>query len=145
MKYNPQRPASYIELPEKIKNKTAVINVKNNDNFCFLYSIGSHLKIMEGEKKNLSNVNIYNDILGKFNIKDLNFPLSIDAIRNFQKQNPSLPPINVYGLINNDSIVPVYISEKLKKQEGTFDMDKDFINLLILEDDSNNSHYCYIR
>lgn len=35
-KYTPLRAASYIDLPKCIKSKRACINIKNNDNFCFL-------------------------------------------------------------------------------------------------------------
>jgi hypothetical protein len=40
-KYTPLRGSTYIELPEKIKNTGAVINVKNTDLFCFKYAIWS--------------------------------------------------------------------------------------------------------
>ena len=30
---------SYKELPDFIKNKKAIINIKNDDNNCFLYSV----------------------------------------------------------------------------------------------------------
>jgi len=36
---NPLRGSTYIDLPTFIKNKKAVINVKNNDNKCFKYAI----------------------------------------------------------------------------------------------------------
>ena len=38
-KYNPIRVRSYIELPSWIKNKCAVINVKNNDDDCFVWAV----------------------------------------------------------------------------------------------------------
>jgi hypothetical protein len=36
---NPLRGSLYIDLPTFIKNKKALINVKNNDNKCFKYTI----------------------------------------------------------------------------------------------------------
>ena len=39
----PQRGAGYIDLPANIRNKRAVINVKNKDNRCFEYAILSAL------------------------------------------------------------------------------------------------------
>jgi hypothetical protein len=36
--------SSYIELPDKIANKKAVINIKNEDNLCFVYSVLCGLK-----------------------------------------------------------------------------------------------------
>ena len=38
-RYNPTRGGSYIELPEWIANQKACINIKNEDNKCFKYSI----------------------------------------------------------------------------------------------------------
>jgi hypothetical protein len=35
-KYNPLRGNSYIPLPKILANKKAIINIKNNDNKCFL-------------------------------------------------------------------------------------------------------------
>ena len=42
-KYNPLRVASYISLPEVLTNKKAIINVQNEDNKCFMWSILSAL------------------------------------------------------------------------------------------------------
>jgi len=38
-RYNPTRASSYIELPKWISSKGACINIQNNDNKCFKYSI----------------------------------------------------------------------------------------------------------
>jgi hypothetical protein len=35
---------SYVELPKWIKDKKACVNVKNNDNKCFMYSVISCLR-----------------------------------------------------------------------------------------------------
>ena len=37
--YNPLKGATYIPLPEELTNKRAIINVKNNDNQCFLWCV----------------------------------------------------------------------------------------------------------
>jgi len=39
MVYQPLGGGSYIELPADIKNKKAIINIKNEDDKCFLYSL----------------------------------------------------------------------------------------------------------
>jgi len=38
-RYNPLRRKSYIPVPQTLANKKAIINVKNKDNKCFLWSI----------------------------------------------------------------------------------------------------------
>src|SRR5271163_1880928 len=42
-KYSPLSARSYIKLPEKIQNKKATINIKNNDDKCFMYCLGRAL------------------------------------------------------------------------------------------------------
>ena len=36
VRYNPLRGETYIPLPEELANKKAIINMKNDDNRCFL-------------------------------------------------------------------------------------------------------------
>ena len=38
-RYNPTRGGSYIKLPERMANKKACVNIKNEDNKCLKYSI----------------------------------------------------------------------------------------------------------
>ena len=38
-KVNDIQASSYIELPEKYKNNKSIINIKNDDQFCFLWCI----------------------------------------------------------------------------------------------------------
>ena len=38
-RYNPTRGSSYIPLPDWVANKRACINIKNNDELCFNYSV----------------------------------------------------------------------------------------------------------
>ena len=38
-KFTPARGAKYIDLPDWIKNKKGCVNIKNDDNKCFKYSI----------------------------------------------------------------------------------------------------------
>ena len=38
--YKPLRGESYIPLPKSIQNRKATINIKNNDDKCFIYCLG---------------------------------------------------------------------------------------------------------
>ena len=40
---SPLAASSYIELPKKVKRTKAVINIKNEDNMCFIWSVLAHL------------------------------------------------------------------------------------------------------
>ena len=50
-KVNDIQASSYIELPEKYKNNKSNINIKNDDQFCFLWCILAHLCPVEDHKK----------------------------------------------------------------------------------------------
>ena len=39
VKYNPLRGDSWIDLPDELKKKQAIINVKNTDNQCFKWAV----------------------------------------------------------------------------------------------------------
>jgi hypothetical protein len=39
VRYRPLRGSSYIPLPIKLRTKRAIINVKNKDNKCFMWSV----------------------------------------------------------------------------------------------------------
>jgi len=97
---------SYKELPDFIKNKKAIINIKNNDNLCFLYSVLCGLKTPE---HNAERVSHYTNRLNELNYKDEDFKegMSVHKIRFFEKRNNL--NINVYSLEEKTSIIPVYI------------------------------------
>ena len=44
---SPLAASSYIELPKKVKRTKAVLNIKNEDNMCFIWSVLAHLHPMD--------------------------------------------------------------------------------------------------
>lgn len=72
----------------KIKNQKYLINVPSKDNKCFLYCIteflyGSHIINKFSHEE-------YEKYTGSFNIRDINFPISIKHVKKFVKQNEKL-------------------------------------------------------
>ncbi|GIY48176.1 hypothetical protein CDAR_285531 [Caerostris darwini] len=55
-KYDPLYASSYIDLPEELKSKKAIINVKNNDNKCFMWSILSAIHPVLKDAQRVSNI-----------------------------------------------------------------------------------------
>ena len=53
-KYNPMRASSYIDLTEKLKCKKAYINIKNEDQKCFLWSILAALHPQEKDPQRVT-------------------------------------------------------------------------------------------
>ena len=95
--YTPKIGSSYVELPAFIKNKKAVVNIKNNDKLCFLYSILAHkLQV----KKNTERVKQYKDKLDllEFNHEQYENGVEVNSnkILHFEKANDMC--INIYGL-----------------------------------------------
>jgi hypothetical protein len=73
-KYKPLSGNSYVELPKWIKDKKACVNVKNNDNKCFMYSV---ISCLHQAKEHVDRLNHYNK----------NFPVKIQDIPKFESHN----------------------------------------------------------
>ena len=113
-KYNPINAgnfSTYIDLPEFIKRTKSVINIKNNDVFCFLYSIMAALyPVSEG--RNPYRISSYPDFRQKLNFKNIDFPIALKDIPKFEVMN-SLT-INIFTILNDkkkQEIVPLILSK----------------------------------
>jgi hypothetical protein len=76
--------SSCIELPDKIANKTAVINIKNEDNLRFVFSVLCPLKT---PGKNPQRVSNYQDRLDDSKYKPEDIPMDMNKIIHFEKRN----------------------------------------------------------
>ena len=73
--YNPLSESITIIIPNKVKNsKKGLINVKNNDNKCFLWYHIRHLNPLNKDLQGITKVNKKMDIY--FDYKDIEFPFS---------------------------------------------------------------------
>ncbi len=81
-KYNVLRGTGYVDLPKKIKNKKCCINIKNNDNKCFQWSI---LSAMFPKEHNSDRVNKYFPHKNELNFDGINFPVAESHIPKFKK------------------------------------------------------------
>jgi DNA polymerase type B, organellar and viral/Recombination endonuclease VII len=140
---------SFIELPEILKNNRSVVNLRNNDDNCFLYCIIYH-KYKDTFKRADFGKSRFEEHLEEFNMDGIPSPVPTKAsvYRRFERQNNVA--INVFSFEMNkyDSskydIYPIYLTKETND---------DSINLLYYsqadvnnDDDSDltNSHYCYI-
>ena len=57
--YEPLMGTSYIELPWSIANTKSIVNIKNKDNKCFLWSVLAHLHPAPYNKQRLSHYTEY--------------------------------------------------------------------------------------
>ena len=123
--------STYIKLPDKLKNPMkSLINIKNNDNQCFLWCHIRHLNLVKRHTERITkeDKNMINDL----HYEGIKFPVSKTDYCKIERQNNIC--INVFCYENNLTY-PVYLSDK------TF---RDSIDLLLISDE-NKSHYVYIK
>ena len=131
--YKPLRGGSYIDLPQYIKAKKAVINIKNKDEKCFLWCV---LRALNPTNKNHERID--RDLQSKVNtidMGDIKFPVELKAINKFESLNSNIT-IHVYGYNENDKIYPLRISEDIDRPHK--------IDLLYISNEDTN-HYCLIK
>ena len=104
-KVNDIQASSYIELPGKYKDNKSIINIKNNDQYCFLWCILAQLYPVENHKDRISKYIIH---LNKLNLKGLEFPMKVKDIPKFENLNNL--NINVFELTGN-VLTPIHVNK----------------------------------
>ena len=132
VEYKPMKGGSYIPLPNFILRKKAIINMENEDNKCFLWSILRYLHPREKHSPRINDLKKYENDL---NFKEINFPVKVKDITKFENQNPNLPGINIFSLNDNNKVYPLRINQK--DCQKTMD--------LFLHSDGEKQHYSLIK
>lgn len=132
-KYTPLSAGKYIDLPDAIKRKRAVINVQNLDNKCFCYAlVAAHFP----PNNNLQDPSSYPRNFNRlYNLEGINFPVKIKDIPKFERQNPEIS-VNVFGLDGDKVVGPYYRTEKWKTKH---------VNMLYWENEAGICHYAFIK
>ena len=132
-RWEPLNAGSYIELPPALKNKKAIINMKNQDDKCFLWSVLRALNPKDNHPEKIDN-----DLKSKvdiLNMQGIQYPVNFRGIDRFESQNPEIS-ITVLGY-NKDERVNTL---KVSKYTGS----KHDIVLLLIKD-GEKSHYCLVK
>ena len=136
--WDPIKGSSYIDLPKELKNKNAIINMKNEDNKCFLWCV---LRALNPSKdKHPSRID--KDLKSKestLNMEGIAYPVDLKDIKRFEKQNPDIS-ISILGYSKDERIYPLRISKYTKSKEG-----RKYDIVLLLIKNGDNSHYCYVK
>ena len=75
-------------------NKTAIINMKNTDNQCFLWCV---LGALHPKERNSERVHTkLREKENTLNMKGIEYPVSLKDLNKFEKQNPTIS-ITVFG------------------------------------------------
>ena len=121
---------SYVELPDKIKNKRACVNIKNSDEKCFLWSLVAFKKYDEikGNSKNeVRHYKKYEELIIK--PEYYSFPVETQAVFMWEEANNI--KINVFVLDEE---------HKLKIEYHSNFKTKEVCNLLLF-----NGHYVWLK
>ena len=133
--WDPLKGSSYIDLPKELKNKNAIINMKNEDNKCFLWCVLRALNPKDEHPERIDK-----DLKSKentLNMEGITYPVELKNIKRFEKQNPDIS-ITILGYSKEDKVYP--LSEYTKRKDER----KHNIILLLIKN-GENSHYCLVK
>ena len=130
-KYQPLRGSSYIPLPKAVKNKKAVVNVKNKGDRCVVWTI---LAAIFPVAKNPQRPSKYPQDHG-FDFTGIDYPTPISQMSRIEKQNPLA--INVFGWDNAHACVIIHRLSDAARARTT-------VNMLLIEK-AGKFHYTWIK
>ena len=87
-RWDPINAGSYIELPEALKNKKAIINMKNEDDECLKWCVLRALN-----PKDIHPERVDKDLKSKqdtINMKGIKYPVDMRGIDHFESLNPNI-------------------------------------------------------
>ena len=136
-----------MPLPEELRHhKKGLINLKNEDDKCFLWCLVRHLN---PQKKDPQRIKLSDREFAKgLDFSGITYPVTIKQIPQIERQNNI--NINIFGYDKN-SIFPIYVSEKkytdhieLLYIEGEVDINKREGNVIKVTP-LQKQHYVYIK
>ena len=128
--FQPLRGSTFLPLPRKIKTKKAVINMKNDDDQCFKWSVVRALNPVDVHPERITKE--LKDQSERLDWSGLKFPVKLDHIVIFEKFNPFIS-MNVFGF--EGDVYPLRLSKSKRTQ---------IVNLLLISD-GEKQHYCLIK
>ena len=120
---------SYIELPKSLQRQ-GLINIKNIDNYCFIWSYIRHINPLNKNPNRITKEDkkLFDNIYEK--LKYFEFPLKINK-NNIEKIEDILKiNICILSADNNNSIFPMFSSENNHKNDVNLFYYKDHICLI---------------
>ena len=133
--WDPINGSSYIDLPKELKNKNAIINMKNEDNNkCFLWCVLRALNPKDNHPERIDK-----DLKSKehtLNMEGIGYPVNLKDVNRFEKQNPDIS-ISILGYSKDERIYPLRISKKENERKHNI--------VLLLIKNGDNSHYCFVK
>ena len=131
---------SYIPLPKELRNsKKGLINLKNDDNECFLWC---HIRHKNPVKIHSERVKMSDkEFVQKLDYSGITFPMQIKDVGKIEKQNPinisifgyedgNIYPIRVSREKYDDHMELLYITEGNEKAKSHYVLIKNFNSLM---------------
>ena len=128
-KYNPMTGGTFIPLPKDIKNKTSLLNVRNKDQKCLLWSLLAYLHPAETHSDRVTS---YKQFESDLDMSGITYPVHLNQIDKIESQNNLA--ISIYGWEKGEGFYPLKISEASGEP----------ISLLLLAN-GYNQHYVLIK
>ena len=130
--FKPMRGSAYIPLPDWIMRKKAIVNIRNNDEKCFLWCVLRYLHPRDKNDFRLTDLKQYENNL---NTKGIRYPVKVKDISKFEKLNPDIPGINVFSVNENKKFYPLRMAQRNPQET---------IDLFLYEEDGKY-HYSLIK
>ena len=92
--YQPIGGSTYIELPKDVYYTKSIVNIKNEDQACFMWSVLASLHPADHHAERIIHYQPFKDEL---NLTGIEFPLTIDQIPKFERLNPDIS-VTVLGI-----------------------------------------------
>ena len=120
---------SYIELPKKLQRQ-GLINIKNEDNYCFIWSYIRYLNPVNKNPNRLTKKDkeLFNNIYEK--LKYFEFPLKINKNNIVKIENILKINICILSSDENNNIIPMFSSENNHKNDINLFYYKNHISLI---------------
>src|SRR6267154_2211020 len=134
----PLRGKSFIQLPDSIQNRKATINIKNEDDKCFIYCLGRKFD-PNPQNGHLEKCNKYlKETCENLGFDKIKTPVKVSDIPKIEKQFGIT--INLFGH-NDGEIYPIKINGKMVDDSKHIDL------LLTSQENEDNiaKHYVWIK
>ena len=109
IRYNPVAGGGWIKLPKFLKNKTAIINIKNTDNRCFGYALAAAL---HPAARNPNRPQQYHQYFTREGLNDIEYPVNPNQLHEMEERlNISINVFSYYDDLGK-ARYPLYVSRK---------------------------------
>ena len=142
--FKPLKGGSYIPTPASIKQKRAVVNVKNlRDHNCLKHALSTGLMYHRGNVNRSPRglVDIDPVVAAEIDLTGLDLPILVQDMPRVEEKNPRLA-INVLVMHQRDKVKDISV---LRVSPRLYQEDTVTINLLLIYNDKADGHYVYVK